>query len=99
MRRKKIVKKGFRLCLMVCGHSGAGKSTFINTLCDGEVYSENNEGDLPATMDITTRSVGTYACCLGLQLISDLSEPDGTTITLSVVDTPGFGNGIDNSKW
>lgn len=29
----------------------------------------------------------------------DLSEPDGTTITLSVVDTPGFGNSIDNSKW
>lgn len=28
----------------------------------------------------------------------DLNEPDGTVITLSVVDTPGFGDNIDNSK-
>lgn len=58
MRRKKIVKKGFRLCLMVCGHSGVGKSTFINTLCDGEVYPEDDDEELPPTMDITTKSVG-----------------------------------------
>lgn len=43
---------------MVCGPSGAGKSTFINTLCDGDVYPEDNDGELPTTMDITTRSVG-----------------------------------------
>lgn len=30
--------------------------------------------------------------------MKDLCEPDGTTITLSIVDTPGFGNSIDNSK-
>lgn len=43
---------------MVCGLSGAGKSTFINTLCDGDVYPEDKDGELPTTMDITTRSVG-----------------------------------------
>lgn len=85
MRRKKIVKKGFQLCLMVCGRSGTGKSTFINTLCEGQVYPE--VGDVPQTsseMDIRTHHV-------------DLCEPDGTTIGLTVVDTPGFGDAINNS--
>lgn len=85
MRRRKIVKKGFRLTLMVCGHSGMGKSTFINTLCEGDVYPENSPSLPIPTMDIGNRTV-------------DLNEPDGTIITLSVVDTPGFGDSIDNSK-
>lgn len=85
MRRRKIVKKGFRLTLMVCGYSGMGKSTFINTLCEGDVYPENSPAPVIPTMEIGTRTV-------------DLNEPDGTIITLSVVDTPGFGDNIDNSK-
>lgn len=82
MRRRKIVKKGFQLCLMVCGHSGTGKSTFINTLCEGQVFS----GSRPKPthdIDIRTHQV-------------ELGEADGTTISLTVVDTPGFGENINN---
>ncbi|RAL68488.1 hypothetical protein DID88_007216 [Monilinia fructigena] len=32
MRRKKNVKKGIQFCLMVCGASGTGRTTFVNTL-------------------------------------------------------------------
>ena len=67
MRRKKIVKKGFRLCLMVCGHSGTGKSTFVNTLCDGEVYPGDDDSELQATMDICTKSVGKYQILMPLK--------------------------------
>lgn len=85
MRRRKIVKKGFQLCLMVCGHSGTGKSTFINTLCDGQVYPATNGSPRKTNeMDIRTHHV-------------DLGEPDGTTIGLTVVDTPGFGDSINNN--
>lgn len=89
MRRRKIVKKGFRLTLMVCGHSGLGKSTFINTLCEGEVYPESHTG-ITTTSAMPTMEIGTRTV--------DLNEPDGTVISLSVVDTPGFGDNIDNSK-
>lgn len=70
MRRKKIVKKGFRLCMMVCGHSGAGKSTFVNTLCDGKVYPDDNDSKIPTTMEITSKSVGMCSKLPNYRLIS-----------------------------
>ena len=84
MRRRKIVKKGFQLCLMVCGHSGTGKSTFINTLCDGQVFFPDASIAATKEMDIRTHRV-------------DLGENDGTTISLTVIDTPGFGDNINNN--
>lgn len=91
MRRRKIVKKGFQLCLMVCGRTGTGKSTFVNTLCDGKIFSDSerqvavHEDGITRDMQIRTHKV-------------DLCEEDGTVIALTVVDTPGFGDNIDNSK-
>ncbi|CAN6658002.1 cell division control protein 11 [Trichomonascus vanleenenianus] len=84
MRRRRIIKKGFQLCIMVCGHSGTGKSTFINTLCDGEVYPPNEP--IRSTTEMT---VGTHHI--------NIDEEDGTVISLTVVDTPGFGDAIDNN--
>lgn len=84
MRRRKFVRKGFRLCIMVCGRAGVGKSTFINTLCDGEVWKA--ESTIEPTQKIEVQSHQ-----------ADLCEADGTIINLSVVDTPGFGEKIDNS--
>ena len=37
LRRKKNVKKGIQFCLMVCGASGTGRTTFVNTLCQKSV--------------------------------------------------------------
>ena len=78
------MRKGFRLCIMVCGRAGVGKSTFINTLCDGEVWKA--ESTIEPTQKIEVQSHQ-----------ADLCEADGTIINLSVVDTPGFGEKIDNS--
>lgn len=81
LRRHKITRKGFQLTILVCGRSGAGKSTFINTLCDGEVYETPQK-----TETITVRSKKV-----------ELDESDGTIINLTIVDTPGFGESVDNS--
>lgn len=88
LRRRKITKKGFRLCVMVCGRAGTGKSTFLNSLCDGEIYPKKDAvfSSIEPTkeMEISTQRV-------------DLGEADGTVISLTMVDTVGFGDQIDNS--
>lgn len=78
-------RRGVPLTVMVCGRVGSGKSTFVNTLCDGEVFppQDPTQLDESPTLEITSKTV-------------PLVEPDGTGIMLTVVDTPGFGNDIDN---
>lgn len=50
-RRKKNVKKGIQFCLMVCGASGTGRTTFVNTLC-GKKVLQNKDSDDPNTAHI-----------------------------------------------
>ncbi|KAK5075784.1 Cell division control protein 11, partial [Cryomyces antarcticus] len=42
IRRKKNVKKGIQFCLMVCGASGTGRTTFVNTLCGKTVLTSRD---------------------------------------------------------
>ena len=44
-RRKKNVKKGIQFCLMVCGASGTGRTTFVNTLCGKQVLEHMDTED------------------------------------------------------
>lgn len=44
-RRKKNVKKGIQFCLMVCGASGTGRTTFVNTLCGKKVLEHKDTDD------------------------------------------------------
>jgi len=74
---------------MIVGASGSGKSTFINTLCDAEVlqardYSDATKAALPKTVEIFATTVE--------------MEEDGTKLSLSIIDTPGFGDSINNEK-
>jgi hypothetical protein len=50
-RRKKNVKKGIQFCLMVCGASGTGRTTFVNTLC-GKKVLEHKESDDPTVAHV-----------------------------------------------
>ncbi|THC87095.1 hypothetical protein EYZ11_013459 [Aspergillus tanneri] len=45
IRRKKNVKKGIQFCLMVCGASGTGRTTFVNTLCGKKVLEGKDADD------------------------------------------------------
>jgi cell division control protein 11 len=68
-RRKKNVKKGIQFCLMVCGASGTGRTTFVNTLCGKQVL-EHKESDDPTAahveegVKIQPITVGMSAQCL-----------------------------------
>ncbi|KAF2622910.1 Septin [Macroventuria anomochaeta] len=86
-RRKKNVKKGIQFCLMVCGASGTGRTTFVNTLC-GKPVLEHKESDDPSTAHVEEG--------VKIQPVTVELDEEGTRISLTVVDTPGFGDQIDN---
>ncbi|XP_039278262.1 septin-7 isoform X24 [Nilaparvata lugens] len=84
---RKAVKKGFDFTLMVVGESGLGKSTLINSMFLADVYSAEHPG--PSHRVKKTVQVETSKALL---------NENGVNLTLTVVDTPGFGDAVDNSN-
>uniref|UniRef100_A0A3Q2QAD0 Septin 9b n=1 Tax=Fundulus heteroclitus TaxID=8078 RepID=A0A3Q2QAD0_FUNHE len=88
--RRKAMKQGFELNLMVVGQSGLGKSTLMNTLFKSKVsrnksVQSNPEERIPKTVEIKS--------------ISHDIEEKGVRMKLTVIDTPGFGDQINNENW
>lgn len=83
---RKYVKKGFEFTLMVAGESGLGKSTLINSLFLTDLYRGRQlpspEERVTQTIEIVKQSV-------------DIQEK-GVRLRLTVVDTPGYGDAINN---
>lgn len=94
--------------MVFLGASGTGRTTFVNTLCESEVLSHKVCDD-PASahteegIRIKPVTVGTFSWSWRLSrtriptcsLFVDLEE-DGVRIALTIVDTPGFGENINN---
>ncbi|XP_073994313.1 septin 7-like protein pnut isoform X2 [Rhodnius prolixus] len=84
---RKAVKKGFDFTLMVVGESGLGKSTLINSMFLAEVYS----ADYPGPSERVKKTVQ-------VETSRTLLRENGVNLTLTIVDTPGFGDAVDNSN-
>lgn len=87
------------------GASGTGRTTFVNTLCESEVLA-HKISDNPDTAHIEEGirikpvNVGQLHQTPGVyitfkHIVTELEE-DGVRIALTIVDTPGFGDNIDN---
>ncbi|KAI0463884.1 hypothetical protein LJB42_002892 [Komagataella kurtzmanii] len=85
MRRRKMVKRGLDLSIMVCGVRGTGKSSFINTLCGQQVIEPSSE--TPADNNVSFK---TYK--------AEITEINSTPINLEIVTTPRFGDKINNEE-
>ncbi|XP_019741527.1 septin 4b isoform X1 [Hippocampus comes] len=85
---RKSVKKGFDFTLMVAGESGLGKSTLVNSLFLTDLYKDrrllNAEERIIQTVEITKHTV-------------DIEEK-GVKLKLTIVDTPGFGDAVNNTE-
>ncbi|XP_073778703.1 septin 4b isoform X2 [Danio rerio] len=85
---RKSVKKGFDFTLMVAGESGLGKSTLVNSLFLTDLYKDrkllNAEERITQTVEITKHTV-------------DIEEK-GVKLKLTIVDTPGFGDAVNNTE-
>ncbi|GAA6229716.1 neuronal-specific septin-3-like isoform X1 [Lates japonicus] len=86
--RRKAMKQGFEFNIMVVGQSGLGKSTLMNTLFKSKVSRKsvqpNPEERIPKTIEIKS--------------ISHDIEEKGVRMKLTVIDTPGFGDQINNEN-
>lgn len=87
-RSHKVRKNGTNLTIMCVGMSGVGKTSFINTLFDSlrDDRQTLNTEELEAIPSET---------CYMQHHKMDLVEGE-FTMTLNVVDTPGFGSFIEN---
>ncbi|XP_064208955.1 septin-5-like [Anguilla rostrata] len=85
---RKSVKRGFDFTLMVAGESGLGKSTLVNSLFLTDLYRGrkllNAEERIAQTVEITKHTV-------------DIEEK-GVKLRLTIVDTPGFGDAVNNTE-
>ncbi|XP_078611598.1 neuronal-specific septin-3-like isoform X2 [Branchiostoma floridae x Branchiostoma japonicum] len=86
--RKKALKRGFEFHIMVVGGSGLGKSTLVNTLFKAQISrrscTNESEGTIPKTVQIKS--------------VSHVIEEKGVRLKLTVTDTPGFGDQINNEN-
>ncbi|KAL7738133.1 hypothetical protein ACLKA6_006477 [Drosophila palustris] len=85
---RKAVKRGFEFTLMVVGASGLGKSTLINSMFLSDVY---NAEQYPGPSLRKKKTVAVEATKVML-------KENGVNLTLTVVDTPGFGDAVDNTN-
>lgn len=91
LRKRKNLKRGINFTVMVVGQSGCGRSTLINSLCGQQVVDTSTTIMLPT--DTSTE--------VPLQLREEtveMEDDEGVKIQLNVVDTPGFGDSLDNSS-
>lgn len=81
---RRSLRRGFEFTLMVVGESGLGKSTLVNSMFLTDIYNSTTEECLESnqTLEVETHSV--------------VLEEGGVKLSLTIVDTPGFGDKVDN---
>ncbi|KAJ2845147.1 Cell division control protein 3 [Coemansia erecta] len=96
---RRSIKRGFSFTLMVAGESGLGKSTLINTLFESKVYpgkDDNAAAAAAAALGVVVGSEG--AKTVEITSVSAEIVENNVKLRLSVVDTPGFGDSINNDQ-
>lgn len=89
-QRYKIVgKQGGQFTLMVAGESGVGKTTFVNTLF---------QTLLKQPVDNRSRHKRGIHTTTEIEIIRAELEEKNFTLKVNIIDTPGFGDNINNKN-
>ncbi|KAF8530113.1 Septin-domain-containing protein [Hysterangium stoloniferum] len=86
-KHKIVAKKGAHFTVMVVGESGLGKTTLINTLFSTELSSPKN---------YQRRHVKQLDKLTEVEIIKAELEEKAFRVKLTVIDTPGFGDYVNN---
>lgn len=78
--------------ICILGESGLGKSTLINSMFLTDIYQSEPNAEFPGPSQRIKKTVN-------VETSRVLLKENGVNLTLTVVDTPGFGDAVDNSNW
>lgn len=88
-QRYKIVnEEGGTFTVMLCGESGLGKTTFINTLFQTVLKRADGQQHRQEPIRKT----------VGIDITRALLEEKHFELRVNVIDTPGFGDNVNNNK-
>eukprot|EP00158_Paraphelidium_tribonemae_P002490 Partr_v1_DN25411_c0_g1_i3_m53616 putative Cell division control protein len=85
---KIVYRKGATFNLMVVGESGLGKTTYINTLFTTSI--------LPSA-SLEDRNSKPIERTVKIHICKAVAPEKGFVVNLNVIDTPGFGDYVNNS--
>lgn len=84
----RLLKRGFQFNIMVAGRSGLGKSTLINSLFSSKLIDSSGRKSAAEPIERTTEMKAT----------SHVLLENNVRLNVNVIDTPGFGDQINNEK-
>lgn len=84
----RLVKRGFTFNVMLVGYSGLGKSTLVNTLFSSHLVDSNGRDTINEPIDRTTE----------IKITNHTLLENNVRLNLNVIDTPGFGDQLNNDK-
>lgn len=84
----KLLKRGFQFNVMVVGQTGLGKSTLINTLFASHLIDSKGRFETDEPVRTTTE----------IHPVSHVITENGVRLRLNIVDTPGFGDLVNNEN-
>lgn len=84
----RLLKRGFQFNIMVVGQSGLGKTTFVNTLFASHLAETCGRIDPSEEFSKTP----------DIKVVSHVIEENGVRLKLNIIDTPGYGDQINNEK-
>ncbi|EJD53102.1 cell division/GTP binding protein [Auricularia subglabra TFB-10046 SS5] len=84
----KLLKRGFQFNVMVVGQTGLGKSTLINTIFASHLIDSKGRLEAAEPVRQTTE----------IQTVSHVIVENGVRLRLNIVDTPGYGDQINNDN-
>ncbi|KAI9887604.1 MAG: cell division control protein [Watsoniomyces obsoletus] len=85
---RKLLKRGFQFNVICVGQTGLGKSTLINTIFASHLMDSKGRVTPDEPVRATTE----------IQAVSHIIEENGVRLRLNIVDTPGYGDLVNNDR-
>ncbi|KAF5102045.1 hypothetical protein D0Z00_000505 [Geotrichum galactomycetum] len=83
---KRLLKRGFQFNIMVVGQSGLGKTTLVNSLFASHLVTTSGRINPEEKLTRTPK----------IKVVSQTIEENGVFLKINIIDTPGYGDQINN---